>query len=163
MKYVTIDTGLKGAMVLVDFFEPVDALTFKRMGQGIDSFEVAEKLKEWKPDRIYIEAISARPNQSTKATFTQALVYGQTHSIAQLHCEYLEYIYPQTWTAFTKRLSDQPNRPSKEIAAELAVRFFPEFCQPYFTPRSKKIHDGIADALCLHIYVNRDEYLSSLV
>lgn len=162
MKYVTIDTGLKGAMILFEFFEPIDALTFERMGQGIDSFKVAAKLKEWQPDRIYIEAISARPNQSAKATFTQALVYGQTHSIAQLHCDFLEYIYPQTWSAFTKRLSHNPGK-SKEIAAELAVKFFPDFCQPYFTPRSKKIHDGIADALCLHIYVNRDEYLSSLV
>ena len=43
MKYVTIDTGLKGAMILFEYFEPIDALLFKRMGQGIDPFEVAEK------------------------------------------------------------------------------------------------------------------------
>lgn len=162
MKYVTIDTGLKGAMVLFDFFEPIDALTFERMGQGIDSFKVNDKLKEWKPDRIYIEQISARPNQNAKATFTQALVYGQTHSMAQLNCEFLEYIYPQTWSAFTKRLSHDQHRPSKEIAAELAVKFYPEFCQPYLTPRSKKVHDGLADALCLHMYVHRDHFISML-
>ena len=162
MKYVTIDTGLKGAMVLFELFEPADSLTFKKMGQGIDSFEVAEKLKEWKPDRIYVEQISARPKQSAKSTFTQAFVVGQCHTLSQLHCDYVEYIYPQTWSSFTKRLSHDQNRPSKDIAQELALKFYPEFCQPYLTPRSKKVHDGIADALCLHMYVNRDAFLSSI-
>ena len=163
MKYVTLDTGLKGAMVLFEYFEPVDSLAFEKMGQGVDSFKIAEKLREWEPDRIYIEQITARPKQSAKATATQFFVVGQCHTLAQIHCDHVEYIYPQTWTSFTKRLSHSQGEPSKVIAQELAMKFYPEFCKPYLTPRSRKVHDGIADCLCIHMYVHRDHYISSLV
>ena len=160
MTYVTMDTGLKGAMVLWDMFAPIDSLVFERMGQGIDSFKVAEKLKEWSPDKIYVEQISARPNQSAKATFSQAFVVGQLHTLSQLHCDHVEYFYPQTWTAFTKRLSENPGRESKVIAQELSAKFFPEMSEEYRSTRGhKKIQDGIADALCINLYVQRDMYL----
>jgi len=158
-----MDTGLKGAMILWDYYLPIDSLCFERMGSGIDSFKVAEKLKEWNPDRMYVEQISPRPNQSAKATFTQAFVVGQCHTLSQLHCEYVEYIYPQTWTAFTKRLSETPTAKSKVIAQELAPKFFPEMAESYRSKRGHKIvHDGIADALCLNLYVQRDLYLEHL-
>ena len=163
MSYAVIDTGAKGAMILFDDLGVIDSLVFERMGQGINSFKVAEKLQEWRPQQIYVEQISARPNQSAVATFTQAFIVGQLHTLSQLHCDYVEYIYPQTWTSFTKRLSSKPNRPSKEIAQELAAKFYSKESEQYRSKRGKKlIHDGIADVLCINLYIRRDDYLDYL-
>ena len=163
MSYITLDTGLNGAMVLWDeFFNPLDGLTFKKFGMGINPFEIDKKLKEWKAEKIYIERVGARPNQGSKSTFTQGFVCGQLHTISQFNCDHVEYIWSMQWTSFTKKLSAFPENPSKIIALELAERFFPCFIQDFKTPRSKKAHDGIVDCLAIGIYINRDNYIDFL-
>lgn len=163
IKYITLDTGIKGAMVLFENGKPVEALGFKRQGQGIDIHHAAAKLYQWHTDLIYIEAITARPGQGAKATFTQGLVVGQCDALAKLYCKTIEHIYPQTWTSFTKRLSTSPGNPSKVIAQELTGTHFFEFAAQHKSKRGhKKYHDGIADCLCISIYIERDSYIDLL-
>ena len=158
MRYITLDTGVNGAMVLFEMFEPVEALPFTRMGRGINPFEVDHYMKKWEADRIFIESITPRPYQGAKSTATQFLVIGQCHTLAQLNHQTVEYIFPQTWSSFTKRLSKDPTQKQKKIAQELAKRFFSDFCKPW-TNRSNNIHDGIADCLGIHMYIERDTYV----
>lgn len=163
MRYVTLDTGLSGAMILFHDGIPKEALTFRRMGMGINSFDVARQLKLWKPEKIYVEEITVMPQQGAKSTATQFFVVGQCHTLAQLNCGHVEYIHPRTWSSFTKRLSVNPHNPSKVIAQELAPRFFPQFVQQFKAKRGKKFHDGITDCLCIDLYVNRDRYVDQII
>jgi hypothetical protein len=149
-------------MVLFVDGEPREAVTFKKLGKGINPVPVLEALDRWKPHRIVIEEISVRPGQAAKATFTQGVVVGQLHQIALSVCDDVEYIYPQTWCSFVKKLSAQPYRPSKDIMQEVIPKFFGEFLSRYRTPRMKKWPDGICDCLGLWIYIDRDNYLSHI-
>jgi hypothetical protein len=160
---VTLDTGVKGAMVLFENGQPIEGHTFVRMGQGIDPFRIVQALKRWRADNIYIEAISARPYQGVKATATQFFIVGQCHTIAQLNFETVEYINPRTWSSFTKRLSVTPAATSKEIAQELGYKYYADFSSKYASKRNKIIHDGIADCLAINLYINRDIYVDDVI
>jgi hypothetical protein len=134
-------------------------LRFEKQGKGIDSFEVAEFLAKHSPDKIFVEEIPAMPRQGVKSLATQWFVVGQCHTLATLYCEHVEYIPASRWTSFTKRLAPIPGKTSKEVARELAIRFFPDFSKR-FTKR--KLHDGIADCLCILMYIDRDKFIDFL-
>lgn len=163
MSYVTLDTGLKGAMVLFDNDGvPAAGLRFKKTKMGIDIFEVQSALRVWSPNKIYIERVMGRPRQSSTATFTQGIVFGQLSAIASVWCAHVEYIWAVQWTGFTKRLSVDPTQESKVIAQELVEKHYPRFADNYRGKINKKCHDGIADCLCINIYLERDKYLDNL-
>jgi len=160
LKFAIIDTGIKGAIIIAQNGEPVDALRFERQGQGIDSFEVAQFLTRHSPRKIYIEQVPAMPRQGVKSTATQWFVVGQCHTLATLYSEHVEYIPASRWSAFTKRLSPIKNKTSKEVARDLAIQFFPTFSKK-FTKR--KLHDGVADCLCILMYIERDKFVDFLI
>ena len=165
MDYVTIDTGLNGAMVGFKNGKPMEGLTFQRLGLGIASHPILELLEKWQPSTIYIEGIPAMPKQSVKSTATQWFVFGQCFTLAEMHSERLEIVPAIRWAGFTKRLSATPNNPSKAIAQELVNKFYADFAEPYRLRRYKgvrKVHDGIADCLCLNMYVQRDIFVDHL-
>ena len=159
--YAIIDTGQKGAMILYDDLGPVEGFVFKKVGHGVNLHDIDEKLKQWKPNKIYVERIGVRPLQGARQTATQFLVVGQCYALCELNCSEVEYIYPQTWTAFTKRLVKNSHQPSKDIAQELTRRYYPSFAQQYF--KRKLYHDGIADCLAINLYIQRDIYLEDIL
>jgi len=160
MQFVTLDTGFKGAMVLFEGTRPLDALTFYKIGNGINISEVSQTLEKWKPERVFIEIFPPQPYQGVKATSSQWKVIGQLDAICQLQTE-VEYIYVSTWTSFTKRLSLNPLQKNKQISQELTHAYFSQFSEPY--KKRKLYHDGIADCLCLSLYVNRDHYVDDII
>lgn len=164
MRYITLDTGKKGAMVLFEDGKPLEALAFEAMGRGVDVYEIEIALMDWQPEIAYIELITPRPGQSAKSTFTQGYVCGQCEAIAQLAAiPEIEYIPPQRWTNFTKRLSPRPEQTSKQIAQELTAKFYSKFAAPYKSKRGHKLyHDGIADCLCINMYIQRDKFIDFL-
>jgi hypothetical protein len=165
MRFVTLDTGYKGAMVLFDIVEPlgeiqpIEAFEFKKLGVGINIHEIKDKLQLWNPETIYIEIFPPQPYQGVKQTSSQWRVIGQLETLCQLCC-WVEYIYVATWTAFTKRLSTSPSA-NKQISQELVDRYFMDFAKPY--KKRKLYHDGIADCLAMGLYVLRDNYLDDLL
>jgi len=160
MKYITLDTGYKGGMVLWLGGQPLAGFAFKQIGTGINIDDVHLKLREWKPEKIYIEIFPPMPMQGVKSTSAQWRVIGQLETLCQLYADVVEYIYVATWTSFTKRLSVNPNQQNKKISQELTRKYFSEFAAPW--KKTKLFHDGIADCLALGIYVNRDEYINDL-
>ncbi len=160
MKYITLDTGFKGGMVLFDNHLPIDAFAFHKVGKGINLHEVDEKIDEWNPDVIYIEIFPPQPYQGVSTTAAQWRVIGALETICQLNCTRVEYIYVATWTSFTKRLSHTPGLPNKKISQELTARYFSKFAESW--KKRKLYHDGIADCLAIGIYINRDEYLNDI-
>jgi len=160
MKYVTLDTGFKGAMILWQDTTPIEAFLFKKVGTGINIREVADKLIDWNPGKIYIEIFPPQPYQGVGQTSAQWRVIGQLDSICMLFCDVIEYIYVATWTSFTKRLSANPSQPNKKISQELCLKYFYDFSVEY--KKIKLVHDGVADCLTIGIYVNRDDYIDDL-
>ena len=166
MKYLCLDTGLDGAILFCEKSEPVDALRFTREGRGLFLPPIVEFIKERKPDKIYMEGILIKPGQSSKALATQWLVYGQCQTIAQLFCDEVEVVPAIRWTSFTKRLSSNPSQPSKVCMQEIAERFFGEWADSYRLRKfrgHRKIHDGVADCLGLHCYVERDKFVDLIL
>lgn len=162
LKYCCLDTGLDGALLFCEQGSPSDAVRFSREGRGLKLGPIIYKLKEWKPDKIFMEGILIKPGQSSKSLATQWLVFGQCQTLAQIYCEELEIVPAVRWTNFSKRLTSDMNRPNKECMQELADKFFSDFCEPFRLRKYKgvrKIHDGIADTLGLHAYVERDNFL----
>jgi hypothetical protein len=162
MRIAYIDPGYKGAAVLFEGSKPLDAFKFIKEGKNINVQQIELVLISWQVEKVYLENIMPRPLQSATSTFYQGVAFGAALTVSQLCCVPVELIPPQTWTAFTKRLSRAPQRTSKEIAQELTKRFFHDFASAYKSKRAKKYHDGIADCLCIQIYVNRDSYLDLL-
>jgi len=165
MKYVTLDTGLNGAMILYRDAKPVDGLVFEKMGRGINLPPIIEKLNKWKPEIIYIEGIPTMPHQGVKQTATQWFVFGQCETIAELYSPKQEIIPAIRWASFTKKLSINPSNPSKVIAQELVEKFYPSFIENFRLRKYRgvrKVHDGIADCLCINMYIARDNFLDFL-
>ena len=160
MKYVTLDTGLKGAAVLWEDARPIEGYAFKQKGVGIDVRELCDILLEWCPDRIIIEIFPPQPYQGVAQTSKQWRVIGQIEAVCSIYCDEIEYVYVATWTSFTKRLSVNPTLQNKKISQELTAKYFPEFAAKYM--KRKLFHDGIADCLCIGIYINRDDYIDDL-
>lgn len=165
MKYCCLDTGLEGALLLCENGRPIEALRFEREGRGLKLNPIVEFLNTHKPDKTYLEGILIKPGQSSKALATQWLVYGQCQTLAQLYSKELEIVPAIRWTSFTKRLSRTPHLQSKVAMQEIAERFFPRWADPYRRRKFRgvrKIHDGVADCLGMHIYVERDFYADLL-
>lgn len=166
MRFVTLDTGFKGAMVLFDIVEPlgeaqpIEAFAFKKVGVGVNIGEIQDKIHLWCPQTVYIEIFPPQPYQGVDQTSKQWRVIGQLETVCRLYCR-VEYVYVATWTAFTKRLSKGRNLPNKAISQELVDRYHQEFAKPF--KKRKLYHDGVADCLAMGLYVLRDQYIDDLV
>jgi hypothetical protein len=159
-RYLTLDTGAKGAMILWEDAIPVEGLVFKKLGKGVDVRAICDQILEWCPEIIYIEHFPPRPMQGVISTSSQWRTFGQIESVCKLYCDHVEYIWVASWTSFTKRLSVDPQLPMKTIAQELTAKYFPEFAAPY--KKRKLYQDGISDCLGIGIYINRDDYIDDL-
>ena len=160
MRFVTLDTGYKGGMVLFVDNRPVEGFLFSKVGKGINLHEIDHQLKIWKPGRVFIEIFPPQPYQGVTTTASQWRVVGSLETLCQLNCTTVEYIYVATWTAFAKRLSMIPSQPNKKISQELTERFFPEFAKQF--KKRKNYNDAIADCLAMATYVLRDNFIDEI-
>lgn len=100
-----------------------------------------------RPALIYIEGVNAMPGQGVSSTFKFGFVTGAVHGIIAAKGLSLQVVYPVRW----KNRVLAGTKKDKEAAIDYCRLHFPDV-NLLATSRSKKPHDGMADALCISEY-----------
>ena len=146
-----VDTGLSGACVLFEQTQPLRAFRFKKNfeGRGIQLKPFINFLNSLPSETIPIIEDPAKVQRSLTSTSTQYIVVGQIISAIEmgLHAD-MEWVSSNSWTALTKRVyKGRRFKDSKERSKAFAFAHYPTFGQ-----KDGKLHDGIADCLCMAKY-----------
>ena len=170
MRYVIIDTGLKGACVVFEDVNgvptPIDYYLFEESNweDGIDPIEFARNLKEWGAREFHIEKPPTMPNQAITTTWKQAYVVGQIYSTIMLEVPRatIHDFYPIKWVSHARKHleASELNLDNKKAMQKLAPRQYPNFMAQF--KKRLRYHDGIADCIGMAFYVRRD-YFSQFI
>lgn len=157
MKVVGIDVGFSGGLCRLkysdnaydrDYCRIMPMPVIKGKKNHLDIKGIADFIREADPDKIIIEHAQAMPKQGVTSVFR----YGEGFGMLQAVCATLGYPYelvrPQRWK---KAVLIGYDKKEKAGAILYVQRKFP-FISLLATPRCKKPHDGMADAICLAEY-----------
>jgi Holliday junction resolvasome RuvABC endonuclease subunit len=153
MRLVGIDPGFKGGLAIFDdekviFCCPMPIVTVKvgkKDRNKIDGITITKLLKEYNVSQIIIEQVHAFPGQGGVGNFSFGQNFGTLLGIFEaLGIPYTE-ISPMKWKKFIFG-KDREEGKNQGI----------EFCNTNYgyinllpTKRSKKLHDGMSDAICI--------------
>lgn len=146
--YIGIDPGQSGAMAVVgDGFET--AIPF-----GESAY--LKTLVDWDAKRVMtgcklfavVEHVGPMPKQGVSSTFKFGMNFGWIQGMLYAIGIPFELVRPQKWKKLFSCTSD------KNTSIAVAQRLFPQV--PLFaTPRCRKPHDGMAEALLMAEYGRR--------
>lgn len=157
MNIIAFDPGLKGGIA---FFKQVRLSAYMLEGQitaeimpvagkEIDIYQIAELLREQRPDICVIEKVHSMPSQGVASTFTFGKGYGSLIGICVGLGIRTELVTPQAWKGLVLKGTDK----SKDAAIAYCRRAFPKV--PLIPDGCRTPKDGIADALCILEYARR--------
>lgn len=152
MKIVGIDPGKSGGISYCDetgkVVETVTMPTYEVDGKDkIDFKAVAAILKKHNPDKVYIENVHAMPGQGVTSMFNFGFSTGGLHGVCGALNITVEIVNPRTWQK--KLMGDAKHE--KEDTINFCLKNWPEL-NLFATKRSKKHHDGMADACAIAHY-----------
>lgn len=154
MKLIAFDPGLKGGIA---YESPcvastrIEAIPMPVSGKEIDIAAIAGVIKVIRPDMAIIEKVHSMPGQGVSSTFKFGMGYGALLGICSALEIRTELVTPQRWKSVTLR----GTKKDKDAAIAYCRRAFPS-TSLLATARSKKPHDGMADALCIYSYGQRE-------
>lgn len=143
-----IDPGRKGAYAVItdgrlQFSAPLpyagDELDISRLASAIASFGV---------DEAILEKVHAMPGQGVVSMFTFGRSYGELRGMIKTQGIPLFEPTPQAWKKIVLAGTDWKG--SKAAAVEHVIRRYP--AANLYPGRTRKAHDGVADAICLAEY-----------
>lgn len=159
MRIIGVDPGISGGvcflkgsdiraaikMPTVDYTVGTGKKTKKK--KMVDAVALGELFKHFNPDAIFIEKVGAMPGQGVTSMFNFGLATGIVHGIAGAVGIVPELVRPQVW----KGVILDGTEKDKDAAIGFCEQNFPNTdLRP--TQRSKKPHDGTADAICIACY-----------
>lgn len=150
--FLFVDTGLKGATVLFAESQPLRAFRLKKniQGRGILLQPFIEFLKGLPTNTIVIIEDPPKVQRSLTTTSTQYIVVGQIISAIEIEVRPdFEWINANNWIAQVRRFYKGVRfKDNKERSIAFAMKHYPKW-----VPEGvQKIHDGIADCLCMAYY-----------
>lgn len=169
MNFIGIDPGLNGGIARIDYTwtirdedptisvvpMPTKEVDGKRK-YVID--EIIRELSCGSMGFVVLEKQQAMPGQGTVSMFRTGEGFGILQGILgakhyEDESEQLDYVIvpPQKWQ---KDVCPGESGKTKERSIKMAGKLFPKISL-LATPRSKKPHDGMADALCIAEYARR--------
>jgi len=153
MNVIGVDPGKAGGFALIDNEGKVIAYraTFVT-GAELDLSGISQWIYDCRrsvqgPFIAYIEKVSAMPGWGSTSLFSFGFATGAVHGILAAIQIPRYLVTPQAWKKVV--LAGTPK--DKDAAIAYCRRAFPN-CDLLATPRSKKPHDGIADAICIAQY-----------
>lgn len=143
--FAGVDPGLRGGIAIVDEAGKILALkpmpTSKQGDKKVINFAaVAGFLKEWEPDLVVIEKVSAMPGQGVVSMFSFGYGYGGLVGVVETMGMPYELVRPQVWQKTTIAGIDKKLGKARSVV----------YCQHYY-PEAEITKDGIADAVCMAI------------
>ena len=146
---IGIDPGKNGAMVAMKDDGSIQPLIMPIVANEYDIQTISEWLRsfmitDYKPLYICMEKVHAMPGQGTVSMFNFGFGYGLLHGIIGSLKLPLYLVAPQSW----KKLILVDTSKDKDAAVAYVKRMYPNL-DMMATPRSKRPHSGIADAVCI--------------
>jgi crossover junction endodeoxyribonuclease RuvC len=151
--YIGIDPGKSGGIAVVhvhDCETYIEAIATPLAGKTLDIARIYEFLYNHTEELnaiAVVEKVHAMPGQGVSSMFSFGYTVGVIHGVITSLGVPLYLIAPQTW----KKSILADTKKDKDAAIEFCRRVYPSV-ELLATPRSKKPHSGIADALCLAHY-----------
>ena len=147
---IGIDPGKQGALAAMREDGTLTFIPMPVAGKDIDAGHVAAWIislwtdKECKPLSVCIEKVHAMPGNGATSMFTFGYNVGLMHGVVAALNIPLLLVSPQAWKkeVLVDTLKD------KNAAIDFVRRYYPK-ADITLTPRSKKAHSGIADAICI--------------
>ena len=152
MKLISIDPGKEGGLAILKNGEILDSRRMPVIGKEID----LDYLYDWiisidtfwnVNDFAIIEKVGAMPGQGVTSMFSFGFSTGIIHGLMRGMGISRRIVHPRTWKAKILAGTDK----SKESAINHVKRAYPNI-NLLATPRSKKPHLGIVDAICIAEY-----------
>lgn len=152
MKLIAFDPGKEGGIAYGDTsdIQSLKSMAMPIEGKSIDVRALAQIVKDFGPEFVIFEKVSAMPGQGVTSMFNFGKSVGLLEMIPAMCGASWDAVRPQSWKSVV--LSGT----SKDKDAAIA------FCRKVYpshsllpTPRCKKPSDGIADAICIWEYGRR--------
>ena len=141
MVYIGIDPGKKGGIaVITETVAYAVPFTRENLINHINAHKASAK--------CIVEKVGAMPGQGVVSMFTFGEGYGYIQGVLEVNKIPYELVPPQKWKKEFSITKD------KNISIDVAKRLFPDV-NLKATPRSKKDHDGMAEALLMAEYGKR--------
>jgi len=152
MIIIGIDPGKAGALVAMGNNGSIkDKIIMPIAGKELDIPAITKWLNWWlelkEPVIACVEKVHAMPGQGVVSMFTFGFNVGVIRGVISALNITLYLVAPQTWKKVV--LADTPK--DKNAAIDYCSRVYPEVSL-LATERSKKPHQGIADAICIARY-----------
>ena len=149
MNLVAFDPGKKGGIAkLVN--GTFDAIPMPIAGKDLDFQVIIQLLESIEPDKAIVEQQHSRPGMGGAMMFQMGVGYGLILGALKALKVPTEIVTPQAWKK--EVLAGTPK--DKDAAIAYCKHAFPSVSL-LATERSKKPHDGMADALCILEYGRR--------
>jgi len=145
MYYLGIDPGVSGAFALL---ENTEVQLVSPFDESVFLDTIAFLSKEQQATKCCIEKVGAMHGQGVTSMFTFGMNYGWLKGVLDLGEIAYQEIPPKTWKKEFSLNSDKAN------SIEVCRRLFPG-TSLLRTPKCKKPHDGIAEALLMAEYARR--------
>jgi crossover junction endodeoxyribonuclease RuvC len=143
-----IDPGAKGGVAFYRNAESVTAYPMPMLDDGhVGAWQLAEWLREHDPKVVWIEKVHSMPKQGVASTFKFGVSFGGVAAVCGALGVPVLLVTPQKWKAAV--LSD--TKRDKDAARGSVARRWPTL-DFRASPLARKIHDGMADALCIAVY-----------
>jgi crossover junction endodeoxyribonuclease RuvC len=147
--FIGIDPGLKGGLAYITN-QTIKAMPMPIAGNELDTKTIIHFLTEEEFPVVCIEAVHSMPGQGVSSTFKFGFGTGMLHGIVRALGLPLITVAPQTWKKAILAGTDK----SKEAAIDYCMRKYPTL-NLYPTERSKKMSDGMAEAVCIAEYAKK--------
>lgn len=157
MKYLSVDNGLSGALVVLEghnILEKIVMPTIKstKNKREYDISLIVDFFSKHQDSTVIIEKAHAMPKLGSVQAFSFGRGYGIIIGIASAMKMRYEIVHAKTWQK--EMFRDINSKDTKQASVIVAKRLFPkESFIP--TERSKKDHDGLTDAVLIAEFARR--------
>lgn len=156
MIYIGIDPGKNGGIAVINdkFPKPVNIMVYKYSDDDlIDVIDVCTRgsaiaVHRDEEIKCVLEKVNAMPGQGVVSMFNFGQNFGFIQGVLKAYEIPFELVPPQKWKKEFSVTSD------KNTSIEVCKRLFPNV-NLKATPRCKKDHDGMAEALLMAEYARR--------
>ncbi len=153
MKYLGIDNGLDGGLVLLDSDGAIqECLVMPTIdnpngkGRLVDAVTLSGWFRDWSEFtniHVVLEKAQAMPGQGVVSMFSIGLSYGVMQGVVAALQLPVTLVHPKTWQKVM--FADMAKQDTKAASVMVAQRLWPGQCW-LATPKCKKPHDGLTDA-----------------
>lgn len=146
-KFVSLDPGLKGALVFWREGKPERFELMPVIGNQIDVRALRDLVAGW--DKLILEKVGGLPGQGAAAAFQFGRGVGSIYAVAILQGLVVIEVTPQKWQSVAQAGLPKAMAP-KDRSRLAAERLYPSF--GVVPPRCRVAHDGVCDALGIGHY-----------